>query len=213
MPFLRLTILIWLFSAALCSTAKADSIPHQKRVSLQIAPLALIDFYNASSYKLGTEIRLSRSIYVSADFGGYFSNFNGLRNMRGGNVDFRIKYRFPNSNSTISVNYFYKKQSFEYHDSYEEEPDVPIVVYTRKQVNCINVNYEHKVLDDKWGYINLFAGLGVRFREVHSSFETHHDFDRLVKGGDSQSLYFVLIPGQNTWLNVTFGLRMGFYLF
>ncbi|MNE54015.1 hypothetical protein D3C80_1487730 [compost metagenome] len=133
--------------------------------------------------------------------------------MKGGNVDFRIKYRFPNSNSSISIQYFYKKQSFEYHDAYEEEPDVPIVVYTRKQVNCINVNYENKILDQKWGYINMFAGLGIRFRDVRSSSETHHDFDKLVEGGDSQSLYFVLIPGQNTWLNLNAGVRLGFYLF
>lgn len=195
------------------NTAQVDSVPNRKRVSLQIAPLALIDFYNGSTYKIGTEIRLSRNICISADLGGYFPSFNGLKNMKGGNVDFRIKYRFPNSNSCISVNYFYKKQSFEYHDSYKEEPDVPITVYTRKQVNCINVNYENKILDDKWGYINVFAGLGVRFRNVRSTFETHHDFDRLVKGGDSQSLYFILIPGQNTWLNFNAGLRLGFYLF
>ncbi len=213
MSLLRLSILAVLFSAAFVNTAKADSIPHRKRVSLQIAPLALIDFYNGSSYKLGTEIRLSRRFYVSVDFGGYFPNFNGLKNMKGGNVDFRIKYRFPNSNSSISIQYFYKKQSFEYHDAYEEEPDVPIVVYTRKQVNCINVNYENKILDQKWGYINMFAGLGIRFRDVRSSFETHHDFDKLVEGGDSQSLYFVLIPGQNTWLNLNAGVRLGFYLF
>lgn len=213
MSLLRLSILAALFSAVFVNTAKADSIPVRKRVSLQIAPLALIDFYNGSSYKLGAEIRLSRRFYVSADFGGYFPNFNGLKNMKGGNVDFRIKYRFPNSNSSISIQYFYKKQSFEYHDSYEEKPDVPVVVYTRKQVNCINVNYENKVFDRKWGYINVFAGLGIRFRDVHSSFETHHDFDKLVEGGDSQSLYFVLIPGQNTWLNLNAGVRLGFYLF
>lgn len=211
--FLRSTFLALAFSTAFFNTVKADSVPIRKRVSIQIAPLALIDFYNGSAYKIGTEIRLSRNIYLSADFGGYFPHFNGLKNMKGGNMDFRIRYRFPNSYSSISVSYFYKKQSFEYHDSYKEEPDVPVTVFTRKQINCINANYETRILDDKWGYISVFAGLGIRFRNVHSSFETHHDFDRLVKGGDSQSLYFVLIPGQNTWLNFNAGLRLGFYIF
>lgn len=213
MLFVRPTILVLVLSTVFFNTAKADSIPIRKRVSIQVAPLALVDFYNGSTYKLGTEIRLSRNMYVSADFGGYFSNFNGLKNMKGGNMDFRIRYRFPNSYSSISVGYFYKKQSFEYHDAYKEEPDVPITVYTRKQINCININYETRILDEEWGYISAFTGLGVRFRTVHSSFETHHDFDRLVKGGDSQSLYFILIPGQNTWLNFNAGLRLGFYLF
>lgn len=193
----------------------ADSIPKQKRVSIQIAPLALIDFYNGSNYKLGTEIRLSRNIYLSADLGGYFRDFNTLKNNKGFNADFRIKYQFPNSNSGISISYFYKKQSFEYHDYYIDKPEEPIVVYTRKTVNCINLNFEQKFpfLQNKRAYVALFAGLGIRFRNVHSSFETKHDFDRLKDGGDSQTLYFVLIPGKDTWLNVNAGLRLGFYLF
>lgn len=182
-------------------------------MALQIAPLSLLDFYNGSCFKLGTEIRLSNSMYFSVDGGAYLRNFNSLKNMKGGNLDLRLKYRFPDSNSLISINYFYKKQSFEYHDAYEEQPDVPITVFTRKTIHCINLNYEHKFIDEYPWYITGYAGLGVRFRNVKSSFETHHDFDRLVKGGDSQTLYFVLIPGENTWLNLNFGLRFGFYLF
>ncbi len=183
-------------------------------MALQIAPLALLDFNNGSCYKLGTEIRLTKSFYVSADGGGYFRNFNSLKNMKGGNLDFRLKYRFPHSNSLISISYFYKKQSFEYHDAYVEEPDIPITVYTRKIVNCISLNYEYKLVNNYRGIVvSAYAGLGIRFRDVKSSFETHHDFDRLVKGGDSQSLYLVLIPGEKTWLNLNLGLRVGCYLF
>lgn len=215
MKFPLFILLVFIFPFGFSKTTWADSIPRQKRFALQIAPLSLLDFYNGSCYKLGTEIRLSQSIYLSLDGGSYFRNFNVLKNMKGVNVDFRIKYRFPNSNSFISLNYFYKKQSFEYHDAYEEAPDVPITVYTWKKINCININFEHKVpfLKKERAYFNVYAGLGVRFRDVRSSFETHHDFDRMVKGGDSQSLYFVLIPGQHTWLNLNFGLRFGFYLF
>lgn len=194
--------------------ATADSIPKQGRVSLQIAPLSLLDFYNGSCYKLGTEIRLSKSLYLSLDAGSYFPNFNSLKNVKGGNLDFRIKYRLPHSNSLISLGYFYKKQSFEYHDAYEEQPDVPITVYTRKNIHCFNINYEYRAAQlFRKGYIDVFAGIGLRFRNVKSSFETHHDFDKLVEGGDSQTLYFVLIPGETTWLNLNFGLRFGFYLF
>ncbi len=206
-------LIVFTFSLGFSKTTWADTIPKKKRLALQIAPLSLLDFNNGSCYKIGTEIRLSQSVYLSLDGGGYFRNFNVLKNMKGGNLDFRIKYHLPNSNSFISLSYFYKKQSFEYRDAYEEEPDVPVTVYTRKTVNCINVNYEHKLADERLGYISIYAGLGIRLREVKSSFETHHDFDKLVKGGDSQSLYFVLIPGQNTWLNFNFGLRLGVYLF
>lgn len=182
-------------------------------MALQIAPLSLLDFYNGSCYKLGIEFRLSKTLYFAVDGGGYFPNFNSLKNVKGGNLDVRLKYRIPNSNSLISLSYFYKKQSFEYHDAYEEQPDVPITIHTRKHIQCININYEYKIIDEYPWYITGYAGLGIRFRDVQSSFETHHDFDRLVEGGDSQTLYFVLIPGETTWLNLNFGLRFGFYLF
>jgi hypothetical protein len=209
--------LLCFFIVLLCfpEMTLADSIPKQKRVSIQLAPLSLIDFYNGSNYKLGTEIRVSRKISVSADFGGYFRNFNVLKNNKGFNADFRLKYQLRNSNSSISLSYFYKKQSFEYHDYYIDKPEEPIIVYTRKEVNCINLNFEQKFpfLKNQKAYVSLFAGLGMRFRNVHSSFEIKHDFDRLKDGGDSQTLYFVLIPGKDAWLNVNLGLRLGFYLF
>ena len=207
-------LMITAFFLGFSTTASADSIPKQGRIALQVAPLSLLDFYNGSCYKLGTEIRLSKSLYFSVDAGGYFRNFNSLKNVKGGNLDLRLKYRVPNSNSLISLGYFYKKQSFEYHDAYEEQPDVPITVYTRKNIHCFNIHYEYRAAQlFRKGYIDVFAGLGLRFRNVKSSFETHHDFDRLVEGGDSQTLYFVLIPGETTWLNLNFGLRIGFYLF
>jgi hypothetical protein len=209
------SILTHCFLFCIIHYSNADSIPPPKRVSIQIAPLSFIDFYNGSNYKLGTEIRLSRNIYLSADFGGYFRNFNVMKNNKGFNADFRVKYQFPNSNLGISISYFYKKQSFEYHDFYIDKPEEPIIVYTNKAVNCINLNFEQKFpfLKSQRAYVSLFAGLGVRFRNVHSSFETKHDFDRLKDGGDSQTLYFVLIPGKDTWLNVNAGLRLGFYIF
>ncbi len=205
----------FVFFLAFSKMAQADSIPKKNRLSIQIDPLSLIDFYNGSNYKLGTEIKLFRNIYLSADFGGYFRNFNVLKNNKGFNADFRIKYQFPHSNSSISLGYFYKKQSFEYHDYYIDKPEEPIVVYTRKTVNCINLNFEQKFpfLKNQKAYVSLFAGLGIRFRNVHSTFEMKHDFDRLKDGGDSQTLYFVLIPGKDPWLNLNAGIRLGFYLF
>ncbi|TSJ47578.1 hypothetical protein [Fluviicola chungangensis] len=215
MKQIRSILVVTVFLVGFSKTTLADTIiPKRERMSLQISPLSFLDFFNGSSYKLGTEVRIFRTFYFSINGGGYFPNFNALKNMKGGNLDFRIKYRFPHSNSAVSISYFYKKQSFEYHDAYEEEPDVPITVYTRKTVSCFNLNYEHRVGQlFRKGYIDVFAGFGMRLRDVKSSFETKHDFDRLVNGGDSQSLYLVLIPGQKTWFNLNFGLRLGYYLF
>nr|WP_294858435.1 hypothetical protein [uncultured Fluviicola sp.] len=192
---------------------KADSIPNKMHLSLQLSPLALIDFYNGSSYRLGSQLIITKNIAISADCGGYFKNFNYLKNNKGFYGLLAFKYRLPNSpQSWISLSYSYKQQSFDYHDSFLQDPETPIVVHVQKYVNCINLNYETNAILLRKSYINFFAGVGIRFRNVHS-FQTKHEFDELKNGGDSQTLYFVLIPGKDTWFNLNAGLRLGFYLF
>jgi opacity protein-like surface antigen len=203
---LILVLLILPFSKHL----RADGTPN---VSIQLSPLAFLDFNNGSAYRLGTQVLLTNKWAASADFGGYFRNFDYLKNNRGFYSYFAVKYRFlNNAHSWLSLSYSYKQQSFEYHDTYLQAPDVPIVVPVQKYVNCISLNFEHDVSLFRKGYINFYAGLGVRFRNVHS-FETKHQFDELKEGGDSQTLYLVLVPGKAAWLNLNFGMRVGFYLF
>lgn len=201
------------FSLGFSKTTRADSIPTRTHLALQISPLAFLDFNNGSSYRIGMQVLATKKWAFSADFGGYCRNFNYCRNTKGFYTYFALKYQFlKRSNSWISLSYAYKQQSFEYHDAYIQQPDVPIVVPVQKYVNCISLNFEENAILLKNGYINFYAGLGLRFRNVHS-FATKHQFDELKNGGDSQTLYLVLIPGQSTWLNLNFGLRLGFYLF
>lgn len=212
-PFLRSLVVSGLFFCMLMPEAKADTIPSRKRVSIQISPLALLDFYNGSSYRLGTQVNVSRTLALSADFGGYFRNFSYLKNNKGFYSYFAVKYALPKSSSWLSLSYSYKQQAFDYHDSYIQDPTTPITVHVQKYVNSISLNYETRVGQlFKDGYIDFFAGLGVRFRNVYS-FQTKHQFDELKEGGDSQTLYLVLIPGNKAWINLNFGMRIGFGIF
>ena len=209
----RFFILLIVFTFGFIPLVKADSIPLKSRVAIQLSPLAFLDFNNGSSYRLGTQVLLTKKLAVSADFGGYFPNFSYMRKSKGFYSYFALKYRLPtHSRSWLSLSYSYKQQYFEYHDVYIQEPDVPIVVPVQKYVNCVSVNFEQDAALFRKGYINFYAGLGFRFRNVHS-FETKHQFDELKEGGDSQTLYLSLVPGKATWLNLNFGLRVGFYLF
>ncbi|MDR0803076.1 MAG: hypothetical protein LBE77_11080 [Fluviicola sp.] len=208
--------MLLLICCLFCSISKsrADSIPASSRLAIQIAPLALIDFYNGSCYKIGTAVRLTHSLLFSADFGSYFKHFSGIKNNRGFLADFRFKYRFPGKYSGISLSYFYKQQAFDYAD-FLKPSGTPIVVHTQKYINCFSVNFEQDIpfLKHERAYLTFFGGFGVRFRNAISSLISKHQFDLLQEGGDSQSLYFVLIPGKNIWLNLNLGVRVGFYLF
>ncbi|WP_430402552.1 hypothetical protein [Fluviicola sp.] len=213
MRIIRSISLALIFLLLFSSSSKADSIPNKMHLSLQLSPLALIDFYNGSSYRIGSQLVITENIAISADFGGYFKNFNYLKNNKGFYSFVAFKYRLPNSpQSWISLSYSYKQQSFNYHDSFEQDPNTPVVVHVQKYVNCLNLNYETNAILFRKSYINFFAGVGIRFRNVQS-LQTKHEFDELKDGGDSQTLYFVLIPGKNTWLNLNAGIRLGFYLF
>lgn len=206
-------ILVSIFLLVFSLRSHADSIPPRAHLALQISPLAFLDFNNGSSYRLGMQVLATKKWAFSTDFGGYFRNFNYCRNTKGFYAYLAVKYQFlKHANSWISLSYSYKQQSFEYHDAYIQQPDVPIVVPIQKYINCISLNFEENAILFKNGYINFYAGLGLRFRNVHS-FETKHQFDELKNGGDSQTLYLVLVPGQSTWLNLNFGLRLGVYLF
>lgn len=216
--WLKSLVIFGLFNCLLSFEAKSDTIqtvtiPSRKRVSIQFSPLALLDFNNGSSYRLGTQIRVSRRLALSADFGGYFRNFSFLKNNKGFYSYFAVKYALPENGSWLSISYSYKQQAFDYHDFYLQDPNTPITVHVQKYVNSISVNYERRIGQlFKDGSIDFFAGLGVRFRNVQS-FQTKHQFDELKNGGDSQTLYLVLIPGNKAWLNLNFGLRIGFGIF
>lgn len=211
------SVLIFLvFLCILPVKVHADTIPvisRQKRVSIQFSPLALLDFYNGSGYRLGTLVRVSKKVSVSADFGGYIRNFSYLKNNKGFYSYFAVKYALPKIPSWISLSYAYKQQSFEYHDTYIQDPNTPITVPVQKYVTCISLNYEIRACQlFKDGYIDLYGGLGVRFRNVHS-FQIKHQFDELKEGGDSQTLYLELVPGKEAWLNLNFGMRIGMAIF
>lgn len=215
MLFLRSTFLALAVTMAFFNTAKADSIPRKPRLALQISPLALVDVYSGSNYKIGTTIRLTESFFFSADFGGYFKNFTMFRNNKGFVSDFRIRYQFPDSYSGISINYFYKQQAFDYHDSFKSNPGVPITVHTQKYINCLNVNYEHwfPFLINERAYFTLIVGAGIRFRNVISTLQTKKEFYDLEEAGDSPAFLMNMFPGNTPRLNANIGLRLGFYLF
>ena len=191
--------------------AQSDSI-FSNKYSVRLAPLSLIDFYNGSCYKVGLEIPLFNNTSITADYGGYFKNFNVWKNYTGYNIDFGLKYYLKNQlykGLYVSLNYFYKNQGFDYKDSIQASTTYYTEYRTQKHVTCVNLNIGIVKLYSKRFILDFFGGIGIRYKNVNSSLP----IDVLRNGieySDSQSLYFLVTPGDFVYPNINIGLRIGY---
>lgn len=186
------------------------------RFIVRLAPLSLLDSYNGPSYKLGIEFQTDLRWAFTTDFGGYFRNFNWFRNYSGFNFDFGIRHYLKNENSRkkyyLSLNTFYKEQGFDYSDSFQSVITYHTNYHTQKYVSCINLNFG-KILSFKNRLeVDLFAGVGIRFKKVNSSLSLD-ELETGIEYSDSQSLYFLVTPGKFIYPNINLGLRCGFRVF
>lgn len=182
------------------------------RFSIKIAPLSLVDFYNGSSYKIGFEVQPISRFSVTADFGGYFRNFNAWKNYSGYNIDVGLRY-YLNSHSVnqryyLGLNYFYKNQGFDYHDSIQASPSYYTDYRTQKYVTCININFGWLKIYKTRFILDLFAGIGIRYKNVNSTL-TLQELEKGKEYSNSQSLYFLVTPGKFIYPNVNLGMRIG----
>ena len=208
MKKLTLATLLLLSFIAAGQPAKDSS-----KFGIRLAPLALVDFYNGSSYKAGFEIMITEKLAFTADIGGYFKNFNGFKNYKGHNLDFALRYYSSKSSNGerlyISLNYFYKNQAFDYSDTIQTRKTTTYEVYrTQKFVSAINLNVGLLKLYQNKCTIDVFGGVGVRYKKANSTL-TLPDLENGLEYRDSQSLYFLVTPGNYIWPNLNLGLRVG----
>ncbi len=186
------------------------------RLNVRMAPLSFIDFYSGSCYKLGFEVRTFRQFSITGDFGGYFRNFNGFKNFSGYNVDIGLRYylnkNYINQRFYLMLNYFYKNQGFDFTYFVQEETANKTEFRTQKYVTCMNVNFGWLKLYKNRFVLDLFAGIGVRYKKVNSTL-SEQKFQTGNVYSDSQSLFFVLTPGKFIYPNINVGLRIGLRLF
>ncbi|MCH2229236.1 MAG: DUF3575 domain-containing protein [Crocinitomicaceae bacterium] len=193
--------------------AKSQSdLIFSNKLSVRLAPLSLIDFYNGSCYKIGLEVSLFKSTSITADYGGYFKNFNVWKNYTGYNIDVGLKYYLKHQlhqGFYISLNYFYKNQGFDYKDSIKEASSAYYTEYrTQKYVTCVNINIGMLNLYNKRFILDFFGGIGIRYKNVSSSISID-DLKNGIEYNDSQSLYFIVTPGEFIYPNINLGLRIG----
>jgi hypothetical protein len=97
-------------------------------------------------------------------------------------------------------------------DSILVTPAYDLEYRTQKYVTCLNFNigylevfYDRIVLD-------VFGGFGVRLKKVNTTMESE-EFENAKYYNDSQSLYFIVRPGNFVSLNFNVRFRIGIRIF
>lgn len=158
------------FLLSLCTSISISTQAQTNNFNIRLAPLSLIDIYSGSCYKGGIELKIFKNNSITLEGGGYFRNFNGLKNIKGHVLDFGIRHYIENNLSNngiyLSVNYFYKEQSFDYGDSILITPDYFKEYRVHKFVNCINLNFGICAISEQNLFIDFYAGIGVRTKKI-----------------------------------------------
>ena len=197
-----------LLSLFICSSATAQV----SQFNLRVAPLSLIDFYNGATYKGGVEWNIVGKNAITIEGGGYLNNFNGLTNIDGYLIDIGVRHYLTSNNMQqspyLAVNYFYKNQTFDYRDSIVIPIPYELNYTTSKQVHCINLNAGKVIVLKHHLLLDIYGGLGIRLKDVQSTL-TEFELENAIEYNDSQSLYFLVTPGNFAYPNVNLGLRIG----
>ena len=215
----RILCYITLFFCHTLTFGQVDTIAPINRLNIRATPLPLLDFYSGSCYKIGVEIKPFKRFSITGDFGGYFKNFNGVKNYSGYNLDFSLRYYVnkPNDKNQkyyLSLHYFYKDQGFDRSDSINKKTSPNILTYhTQKYVSAIGANFGWQKIIKKRLIIELFAGLGVRLKKVNSTLSSE-DYKKVEEFyWDSMSFHFLVKPGNFIYPNFNLGFRIGVILF
>lgn len=186
------------------------------KLNLRFAPLALGDIYSGACIRGGAEIKVIENWSVSLEAGHYLNNFNGMKQIKGILTDLMVRRYFSSLDSAsqiyFSINYTFKKQSFNYHDSILTILPYFVGYQTRKLINCINLNIGYYKVLKKRILLDAYAGVGIRMKVVDSTL-TDSEFDKAKEYNDSQSLYFMVTPGKFFWPNLNLGIRVGYVIY
>jgi hypothetical protein len=205
---------------------KTDSLQNH-RLSIEISPLSLLNGYE-QSYRIGLEVNLYKNLSVYIEGSGYFlinNNFfdldGRLSNVKGDIIKCELKY-YLNQYSEFKRNYlsvqgFYKKQSFDWQDSIHLTPAYLTTFRDFKNVYAFDIKYGQVITYKKRFIVDWYIGIGVRFKNVTSTLTStqqaalEYDDDNEY---DSDLLGDIVNPtGKSIVPDIDLGIRIGYLIF
>lgn len=191
-----------------------------KTLALTLSPVALIDVYDGSSLRVGTDWNATPKIMFSLEVGTNIIKQSMLKINPSGYI---IK---PSFNVLVSgdewqkhyvgLEFSHKEQKYGFLDSivvnqigYKKEHEIS------RKINCISLKYSYRNELGKKFYYDLFFGLGVRFTSSKSNLSQQE-----LKGVKNDELSGVTQVemalhkiGNYVVPNVLGGIKFGYYLF
>lgn len=191
------------------------------KFSIKTAPLSLINLYDGPCYKIGAEIKLYKNVSTYIEYGGYIpvghTGWWWKENAAGFQIRPEIKLYLNEKGLTsgnyISVEYFYKKQNFDFWATIKYDTTKTLTNYhIWKEVSCFNIKYGELLIGQKSRFfIEYFAGLGVWFNNGKDNLtDTDRKNIQIGEGQGGIAAGLIRSTEQQTWLNITAGLKLGF---
>jgi hypothetical protein len=190
------------------------------RFSILTLPQSLVDVYGGPSYRIGMEFKIYRNLSTYLEGGKYFSYFpSGPESaLRGSIILPEIKYYLNWEGFTtgryLALQYAYKDQTTNLSDTVTvKQPGGTTRVLKYYDLNAIiqsiNLQYGDLVIRRKRLVIDYFAGVGVDFRNAHSTLPGTEQ-NSIIHRGDYSLTEVRFQTGQLIYPNVTFGIRIGY---
>lgn len=175
-----------------------------------IEPIALIDGYNGSSLRIGTEYSFNRRYTVTATVGTYFSMpYYMLKLEAKRYFDFNADERYY-----LSLQYFYKHNNHILHDyipdSLDRNKHIEDVTYhIEKFATGISLNGGYVKFHKHGLIIEGYTGIGMRYRVGNLHDITHDKQELLFHYHEDTAGNFTDSPGTGWIFEILLGMRIG----
>lgn len=208
---MKTKLLIFLLFIAEIGVGQTNEIPVPK-LSIETAPLSLIDVYGGYSYRIGSEFKLHNNMSMYLEGGGYLNFGTGTT---GYILSVECKYYFKSGNTEryyVSLEGEYKSQAFNWTDTVRlANPKYVATFRIYKTVECINGGFGAILPISKRFFGDLYCGIGIRYKQATANISQQEYNEMEVGKDDDYGLFgFMTEIGNFTYLNLMLGVKVGY---
>jgi hypothetical protein len=193
---------------------------NENKISIYIPLLPYIDVFSGLSYRIGSEIKILRNFSTYIEGGSYFfeqPRASWLENAKGYVGKIGLKLYLNKNKKTfgkyIAVDYLYKFQNFFTSDSIQiaNNPSFFKKYEETKYVNAIAIKYGETIILEKRFYVDLYAGIGIRFINSNRNLTTEEE-NGILSGEGNGGLTRAMVRLKGTLPNINAGIKIGYIL-
>lgn len=214
---MKKTIFVLLFALFFLKSIGQSESQMDNKVCLEIAPISLLDSYNGSSLRLGSEIKLKNNFSIYSELGTFLphSIFNSFWFRQNKGVLIREEFKcYLNKKSVTSglynsIELFYKYQSYSTTDTINIQPNYKKDYKVHKNVYCATLKFGELLMYESGFVVDLSVGIGIRFKFANSTLAQEENANILGIGDNSTNI-IVNKAGHFISPNFLIGIKLGY---